>query len=347
MGIHRIVHATAAWLAAAAAALAVDQVKTTRAPLLLGRVVSITAQQIDLEQSSGGALAKQIPVNEIVFILFEDEPRQLAQARKHVMDGQYEEAQTALDKIDATGAKNKNIAIEIEYTKALCAARLALAGSGSVVEAGKQMYAFIRTNPTSYHYLEACELEGDLLAANRAYDKAETFYGHLAQAPWPDYKMRAKAALGRALLAQNKIAEASKAFDEVVSSDASGPLAEQQRMLAQLGKARCLAASQKADQAIKMVESIITKIDADNIEMHARAYNALGMALRRAYKPKEALLAFLHVDLLYNTMPDAHAEALANMVELFTELHKADHARRARATLEEHYKGSPWAAGLK
>ena len=52
------------------------------------------------------------------------------------------------------------------------------------------------------------------------------------------------------------------------------------------------------------------------------AYNALGTALRKAGKPKEAILAFLHVHLLYSTQPDLDAEAVANLEKLFTETHK-------------------------
>jgi tetratricopeptide (TPR) repeat protein len=159
--------------------------------------------------------------------------------------------------------------------------------------------------------------------------------------------MRAQVGIGRALLAQGKAAEASKAFDEAISGEGTGDLAEAQRMAAKVGKARCLAASNKLDEAIKTVENIITNADAENVDLHALAYNALGSALRQARKPQEALMAFLHVDLLYSSNAEAHAEALANLEQLFTELHKPEHARRIRQTLDERYKNSHWATGAR
>ena len=42
-------------------------------------------------------------------------------------------------------------------------------------------------------------------------------------------------------------------------------------------------------------------------------------------------------------MPDAHAEALANLADLWEQVHKTERANRARKTLEEEYKDSPWA----
>ena len=55
------------------------------------------------------------------------------------------------------------------------------------------------------------------------------------------------------------------------------------------------------------------------------------------------MLAFLHVDVLYFSVPEAHAEALANLVELWTELPNTERAVRARKILQEQYANSPWA----
>ena len=342
--------ATASWLVIASTAWGIDQIRTTskEKAMLRGKIVSITPQAVDFEPTGAAGAARQIPVNEIVSIQFEDEPGSLMTAQKHVLDGEYLEALAALEKVQAEEAKRREIGEEIEFIKAYCTAEMALAGNGSVIDAGKQMFAFLKNCPNSFHFFQGTELMGNLLVANGSYDKAETFYATLAKAPWPDYKMRAGTGIGRALAAQNKLAEAAKAFDEVLNNDAPGDLAEAQRLAAKVGKARCLAAGDKVDQAIKMLDDIIAKADSENTELHALAYNALGTALRKAGKPKEALLAFLHVDLLYSGAPEAHAEALANLEQLFTEIHKPDHARRARAVLDDRYKNSHWAtAGVK
>ena len=76
----------------------------------------------------------------------------------------------------------------------------------------------------------------------------------------------------------------------------------------------------------------------------ARAYNALGTALRKAGKPYDALLAFLHVDILYFASPEDHAEALANLAALWHEVHKTDRAIQAQETLRKRYKNSRWAS---
>ncbi|MGD0899518.1 MAG: hypothetical protein ABR915_16925 [Thermoguttaceae bacterium] len=339
--------AAALTLAVVSTGWALDQVTTTtkenERPLVMGKIVSISPQQVEIEVQSTGVV-RQIPVNEIKSIKFDDEPPALFPARSFIAEGRYAEA---IDKLSSAESSRPNIAGEIDYLKAYCAAELALSGNGDVAAAGDQMLEFAKGHETSYHYLQACELIGNLLVAKGAYSRAEPYYRKLAEAPWPDYKMRAGVAIGRALLAQGKAAEASKAFDEAIGGEGAGGLAEAQRMAAKVGKARCLAAANKLDEAIKSLENIIANADADDADLHALAYNALGTTLRQARKPQEALFAFLHVDLLYSSNGESHAEALANLEQLFNELHKPEHAHRVRQTLNELYKNSRWATGAR
>jgi hypothetical protein len=99
--------------------------------------------------------------------------------------------------------------------------------------------------------------------------------------------------------------------------------------------------------AVHNLNEILDRTEEKNPEINAMAYNALGTALRKAGKTKEAILAFLHVHLYYYTLPDQDAEAVANLEKLFTEDHKPDHARDMREILEDKYKNSRWAKGVK
>jgi len=123
---------------------------------------------------------------------------------------------------------------------------------------------------------------------------------------------------------------------------AEGEMADAQRLAARLGKARCLAANKKTEEAIKDIESIIERANAEQTDLLAQAYNALGNAYAAAGKTKEAIFAFLHVDLLYYMNGDAHAEALANLVLLWKKDNKPERAQRALQTLESRYRNSPW-----
>jgi hypothetical protein len=58
-------------------------------------------------------------------------------------------------------------------------------------------------------------------------------------------------------------------------------------------------------------------------------------------------MAFLHVDVLYSTVPEAHAEALAHLVPLWQAIGQADRARESRELLQQKYAKSKWAKEVK
>jgi tetratricopeptide (TPR) repeat protein len=309
---------------------------------LYGEVVGMDATKVEFRQSSGNSLVKQIPVNEIDTVFYEGEPSELRLAKNHVLGGRFADALAALKKLEKTPDRAE-MRQDIEFYKALCAAKLAMAGNMKIVDAGRMMKTFADANAKSYHYFEASQVVGDLLVAIGSYAPAAEYYARLDTAPWPDYRMRAGVAVGRALLAQGKTTEALAAFDKVLTTQAEGAAAQTQRLAAGLGKAGALVALKKTDEAIKTVEGVLEKADPENAPLMARAYNILGTAQRQSGHTKEALLAFLHVDVLYAAVPDAHAEALANLAELWEQDHKTDRAARARKTLLEQYPESPWA----
>jgi tetratricopeptide (TPR) repeat protein len=218
------------------------------------------------------------------------------------------------------------------------------------------MIGFVGEGSNNYHYLEACEVVGDLLVAIRQHAKAQEYYQQLAQAPWPDYKMRAAVAVGRALLAEGrslsadgeteeakkKLDGALKSFEDALAVEAQGPSAGRQRLAATLGKARCLAEAGQADEAVKLVVDVIAKAtNPEEVQLHAQAYNTLGLAHREAGRTKDALMAFLHVDILYFASPSEHIEALENLIPLWKQVRKPQRADEAAKILSDRYKRSP------
>jgi len=340
-------HKPIRWIALALAlavvaprASAADRVKTFAGKQSSGQLTEMSATKVVLEV---GSAKREFPVNEIESVQFDAEPNPLSQARIAVRGGRYADALAMLARIEPGDVKRPEIAKDVQFYKALAAARLALAGGGSIAEAGKMMFAFERSNSDSFHYLEACETLGDLLAALGRFGDAESYYDKLAQAPWPDYKMRAGVLVGRALVSQKKFDQAAARFDDVLKINAGGDEADAQKAAASLGKASALGGLGQTDEAVKLVDDVIAKANPENEELLARAYNVLGNCQNAAGKKKEARLAFLHVDLLYSRNAQLHAEALANLASLWDDLGKPDRAAQARNLLKEKYPNSVWA----
>jgi tetratricopeptide (TPR) repeat protein len=339
-----ILLAAAFWAVSAGVARPMDQIYTsTSEKPYFGKIISMSSTVINFD---GKGAPPEIPANEIARITFENSPGGLLAAQAAILRGEYQKAIDAL-KREVPEENRREVADEIVFCRAYCAAQLALSGAADPVDAGKQMFNFTTNSPNSFHYLKACELLGDIFVTLGKFADAQRYYAKLSQAPWPDYKIRAQVALGRSYLAQDNAAAADKAFDEALVIDAPGELAEAQRTTARIGKARCLVLTNKTDLALRNLNEILDQADEKNTEVNAMAYNALGTALRKAGKPKEAILAFLHVHLAYYTQPDLDAEAVANLEKLFTEDHKPNHAREMREILDEKYRNSRWAKGMK
>lgn len=330
----------AIWLLLAATSLAVDRVKLTTGGQQTGDVTGSTATELTLEI---GATKKQLPVNELESIQFEGEPTGLTQARLAIDSGRYAEAAAQLAKVPQGDLKRPILNQEVQFYQALTAARLALGGSGSIQDAGKRMLAFEKANPTSFHYFDACEALGDLLVAMGNFPVAETYYTKIATAPWPEYKLKAAALTGRALVGQKKYDQAIARFDQVLAADLQGSQVSAQKIAATLGKAEALSGAGKSQEAVALVDEVIAKTGPDEDELLARAYNVKGASLQAAGQVKPAIVAYLHVDLLYPRFPAIHAEALGHLAELFAADNKTQRAAQARSTLKQKYPQSAWA----
>lgn len=312
-----------------------------------GTVKNITATEVTID-APGGASTK-IPTNEINSIQFDNEPTELTNARNLVQNGKEQDALVQLAKITPDKVTRKELRQDYEFYAALAQARMALRGAGKVDVAGTAMYNFVRDQKTSYHYYQAVETMGDLLVALNKPEEALKSYAELETAPFPDYKMRGGVARGRAMMSQKNNAGAQAAFEAVLAlpfnaTTQKGTPAEAQRFAAVLGRAQCVAAAGQVDEAIKELEgNVIANLSPEETELQALAYVTLGNCYN--VKPdgkKAALMAFLHVDVLYSTVPAAHAEALWNLTNLWTEIGKNERGVDCQSRLNRQYPGSPW-----
>jgi tetratricopeptide (TPR) repeat protein len=298
-----------------------------------GRITQMTKTEVVIETTGG---ARTIPVNQIQSISWDGEPATLKNVRMAMQVSQYEDVIAALDRIKMDTITRAEIRQDIEFYRAAAAAYLALRGTGSIDEAGKLVANFALNNPNNYHYWEATKLVADLLVAKGAVDKAVEYYGQLAQAPWPEFKAQAGTAVGWAYLGSGKVDEADKAFSDVIGLQISGD--DTPKVLATIGKARCLAEKGQTEQAVAMIQEVLKRPDlTENAEVMGRAYVALGLAYRKAGDTKRAIMAFLHTDLIYFRHSESHIEALKNLIELWPQAGHPERAAEAAEVLKKQY----------
>ncbi len=304
-----------------------------------GTIVKMSPSEVTIDVSG---IQRAIPVNEIKRVSYGDDPAELRRAREAAQAGRYEEVGQEMAKIGAV--TREVIKQDIEYYKAFAAAKMSLAGQGDRNLAIRALKTFIDANSGNYHYFEAVEVFGDLAMAAGRPDIAAAEYAKIAAAPWPDYKMRAAVLEAQSLLAQKKFPEALTKYETVANASITTPEATKQKVFANIGRAVCLAETGKPQEGIKLVEEIIAKEDPRDMQLFGKAYNALGTCYVASKQPKEALLAYLHTDILFYGASDAHAEALYHLSRLWTEVNKSDRAVQARNLLKDRYGGTMWAS---
>src|SRR5262245_25734168 len=227
----------AAWTAPVSAQGDLYRIQLHNGQTSAGRLTEVTKNKVILQLTQA---AKEFPVNEIKYLQIPGEPRELLEARNCVLDGRNDRAIEWLDKIPPPQLANEAVKQDAEYYRALALARQAIGGVGDAKAAGTALIAFLNANKNSYHFYEANEVTGDLLLAMGRYEQAPTYYKELEAAPWPEFRMRAAVATGRALQAQGKQEDALKRFDAALNSDSKGKGAEAQASAAKIGKAKSL-----------------------------------------------------------------------------------------------------------
>jgi tetratricopeptide (TPR) repeat protein len=317
-----------------------DQVFVAKGTPSKGAITAITKDTVTMDMAG---VNRPFQVNEITRVTFADEPNELNNARNAVSQQNWNLAMTELKKLEGQTFDRALIASDIEFYKALTQARIAMTEGGDKAAAANAMLNWVRGNANSHHFYESAELLGDISVASGKFADAVKYYTPIASAPWGDYQMRSNIAIGRSLSAQKDFPGALAKYEAVLASELATPEAAQQKLLASVGKAVCLAETGKAAEGVTMLNDIIAKNDPQDTVLFARTYNALGNCYLKMNKPKDALQAFLHTDILFYADGESHAEALHHLSKLWNDVNKSDRAVAARNTLQERYSGSLWA----
>jgi hypothetical protein len=113
-----------------------------------------------------------------------------------------------------------------------------------------------------------------------------------------------------------------------------------------LGVATCHQRQNQFQEAAKELDLIIKEAPATDSKTMGEAYLRKGDNLLAAGQKKDALLAYLHVDVLFSGEKDLHAEALYHLSTLWNEVAQPGRAADARAKLTADYPNSDWAKKL-
>jgi hypothetical protein len=333
----RILVFTCAWMLAISSAQAqIDRVYDLEGDNVSGAVLEGSKDGVRLDKAG---ITKVFKAGEITKIMFEGDPPQLTKARAFALDGQYDQALAELKKVKVNTINRDLIKQDVAFYYALCEARLALTGQGKVDDAVRRMLDFATRYQSSWHFYESAKLLGDLALASNNSEQALKFYGTLEKAPAEATKIEAKYLQGLVRLKMKQGPEAVADFDQILGLKSQTTQIVRLQTLSKAGKAVALALQGNGDQANELTNTLIAQMNAADVEIAARIYNARGASCEARDDLEGAIMAYLHTHLMFSAQPDAHAEALKRLVELWPKVGKPERAAQARQELQNRYPG--------
>jgi tetratricopeptide (TPR) repeat protein len=284
-----------------------------------------------------GANTTTVPTDQILSIRYDGQPATIQLAETRESGGQLAEAADLFKKAAGEAADKPLVVQTALFHEAAALTELALIEPERAKEAKDRLLRFVQAYPNGRHIVAARENLARLQLSGGDVKAAEATIAGLAKLP----KAAQRAAVLRAklLAKQGSHAEAISELDHLISTL---PDRSTEQREARLAKAESLVGVKKFKEAEALVRQVIQAAPAEDVPAQAAAYNTLGDCLRAANRPKDALLAYLHTDLLYGKDKEEHPRALHQIERLFRLLKQDGRADEYAQRLRQEYPRSPW-----
>ncbi len=330
-------------VSASPSALALDTIRLA-SEQVSGEIQSMTRDEVVIKPI-GGAAVRTITTDQIISITYTGQPGPMQMLVSQLSQSNYGAITRTLemDSLKPERISDERIKAEVAFYSAYAAAQSALSGAGDLEAAGASMRDYVNANSNHWRYYTAAQTLGELYSAVGADDEAIRAFSLLRDAPSDEIKLNGAMAQAKSLMAAERYDQAVPLFDEVLNAGGTSDAAKKRALVAEVGKISCNARLGDAEDGISTLKGIIDEGDSEDAELFAMAYTALGNCHLAAGQNEEALLAFLHIDLLYPSQARYRAEALYHLSRLWGEVGQGDRALQARQTLLSTFGDSTWA----
>lgn len=288
-----------------------------------------------------------IPTAFITAVQFDSEPTELTTARLLIQTSLYQEALDKLAEVDSgTLARSSlNVQQEAIYLRLLAKGNDLLINNTrsdrktESLKTGKEIAKFLDSYPRNVHYYELADLGGRIFLLAESVEDAQTSFNRMIKAGAPEVRFSGLLQIGEIHLRAGNPDESERCFKNVLDwTLTTSPRIKEQKLFAKIGKIEASALKEDGIDSIDLFHDLIKSTDSSNVELWARLYNGLGAALLHHQRNKEALLAFLHVDLLYSQAKGEHVRALRSLYYLWNRQKRTDRANEVLKTLEQKYE---------
>lgn len=284
-----------------------------------------------------GTSTTSVPIDQIASIHYDGQTATIQLAETRETAGQLAEAAELYKKAAGESAAKPFVQQMALAREAVALAELAKSEPARLADAKDHLTRFVQTHPNSRHSARVREALARLQLASGDFKGAESTIAELGKLP--SAKDRAAMLHARALAKQEHHAEAVSELDRLLATLPDRSAAKREALLA---KAESLAGQKKYKESEGLIQEVIRAAPPEDVATQSAAYNTLGDCLRAANRPKDALLAYLHTDLLYGKDRQEHPRALAQIAKLFRLLKQDARADEYAQRLRQEYPHSQW-----
>jgi hypothetical protein len=234
--------------------------------------------------------------------------------------------------------KEDKVKRNMQYKIAKLLANQAEADSSQVPAAIEKLAAFKKEHPDSWQIMFAARALAGLYVVKKDWDNALKTYQDLAKTAGvpAEIVQDCDLQIAQVLVRAEKYNEAVTKLNELEKTLPSGT---PQAIRLQITKATCMAATNKVNEAIQQLESIVAKTS--DKDLIATAFNAMGDCHRNASPPQSraAMWDYLYVDLIYSQNPKEHAKAVFHLSRIFREFNDDKRAKIYEEKLAKELSG--------
>lgn len=307
-----------------------------------------TAMQTDLVRIKlSGGKEETVPVSDIKAVRFDQEPSLLAQAQSNeragALDAALEKYQQVMSEL---AGSDKRLVSEVQFLIARTLVRQALADPSKREAAMKAISEFRGGARSNFRYLEATLLEAALATAADDRASAQTLLQEVQASSVKGFQLQAGVQLGRLLLKSGDAVAARQSFEQVVQQSSGDSASATAKFDGMLGIALCQSQQGQVSEALATLDQVVAQASDSDTRVLAEVWNQKGDCLRQLNQSRAALMAYLHVDILYSSEPAEHAQALLRLSQLWGPTGHQDRAEDAAARLRDKYPNSTWARQL-
>ncbi len=300
-----------------------------------GKITSETPTTVRIEADSGGP--RDVPIDQIAEIAYSGQPASLPLAETREQAGALDEALDLYAKSASEAAGNPLIAQQAQFGRVRVLAKLAESDPARLDEAITALDQFTTANPNSRFLGPALERLTRLSLSKKEPDRAARPSPGSSRFPGPPTARRcsrpaSRPRRGRTPRPSPPSTPSSPAPERLVSEQ-RGPADPRRDSGLRRQVSRGRDRRPRGDRRRRP----------EAAELQAHAHNTLGDCLRAAGRPKDALYAYLHTDILYDEDSEQHARALAEIAQLWRELRRDDRADEVIGRLRQLYPKSPYA----